>query len=269
MPLFHTHMVPTGLWGTGMITCSLLLFLYFIKFLTKKINNKKIEQGFLVIIFFLLIFNLYSHINYFTEDKWYSVGKTELPTYLLDMAEWVKQNTNLHDVFLTDNEDGFILNALTGRKLITYRRTHSPVYADMNQRMLDASIILYGNNDSIRKKLIEKYKVKYLFWHYRWLQNEFTFNNKGELVNIFDPLMFDYTKEREKIIVENNISYRRINWYLDPAWRETYPKRDVLVVFPSEWNITHPWNKKLDKFLHLEKSFVYDNKTLIRIYKIY
>ena len=270
MPLFHNNIVPGMIFDAFMRVLILLFFIFFLSVVfhyTDKVS-KHIKLIIIIIIGVITIITLINYRNGFSKDQWYTNAKEPFPTYLEDANAWVLANTKLDDVFLTNNEDGFVLNGFTGRKMVTYRRTHAPLYTDMNQRMLDAAIILYGNNDNLRNELIKKYDVKYLYWTPRWLQNEFQIDDKGQVTGFFDPLMIDYTPERESILTANNISHIRTSYYLDPAWLPTYPKRDVLVIFPSRPNFQTPWSSDLDRYLKPQKEFLYNGQAYARIYSI-
>jgi len=161
-----------------------------------------------------------------------------------------------------------MLNALTGRKVLASRRSQSGMFVDVDQRYLDSAIILHGSDDAKREELLRKYKVKYLFWHAAWLRNEIQFNDKGEIVNIFDPLLLQDKDDYESILKNYNITYKKLHTWLDPALRsEDYEQYDALLVYP-ELNATHPWSDGLDKYLKLEKTFYYNGAEAAKIYKV-
>jgi hypothetical protein len=217
-------------------------------------------------IIFILYIN--DHVQSINTDQWYTQARSELPSYLSEDSNWIMTNTNRSDVFLAGNEDSFALNALSARKVVTYRRTHASTYTDMNQRMLDAGLMLYSNNDTVREELFKKYDVKYLYWTVRWFDNEFQVNDQGQLTGFFDPLSIEYTAQREQVLKENNVTYIRTTYYLDPAWSPTFPKRDLLIILPSRFNLADPWSTEMDKHLQLLKETKYDNQLASRIYKV-
>jgi len=269
VPLTGTNLAPEISVQAMMTAGFLMFFALFLKVLIRYLAKSDVMK---IIIFSVLgIFFIGMYINNVhatNESQWNKVGQTELPAYILDTREWVLANTKVNDVFLTDNEDGFALNAVTGRKMVTYRRTHASPYTDMNQRMLDAGLMLYGNNDTLREELIKKYNVKYLYWEPQWINMEFSFDDKGQIQSLFDPLSIEYTPEREQLLRDNNVSYFRTVWYLDPAWQENFPKRDLLIITPSRYDYNNPWNEKLDKYLHVAKEIKYQNQVATRIYEM-
>jgi hypothetical protein len=227
-------------------------------------------SGFIWLVMFLcvlLLFGYFSSLSQMENDQWYKNAKAELPNYILEVADWIRNNTNLNDVFLTTNEDGFIINSFTGRKLVSYRRTHVGPFVDMNRRELDQAIILYGNNSQRMYELLKKYNVKYLFWNYRWIQNEFSFDENGRFQGYYDPLMVEYSKERERELIEGGVRYIRDRAYMDPAWYQTYPKVDVLIAVPN-LNYTQPWSDEFNRHIKLIKEFKDRDFVLAKIYEI-
>jgi len=125
------------------------------------------------------------------------------------------------------------------------------------------AIILYGSDDELRKNMIDRYGVKYLFWDKDWIPSEYQSVNGN--VKPFDPLnLFDSSSKR-KILEELNISYSALNTWVDPSLRgETYKKFDMLLVAPRYKSLEQPWTDQLNPLL--EEVFNFENKT--KIYRI-
>jgi hypothetical protein len=139
----------------------------------------------------------------------------------------------------------------------------------MNQRMIDAAIILYGNNSALRNQLLKEYKVKYLYWESNWLEMEFRFDDKGKIVDFFDPYMIDDTPERAQYLQNNGVKFMQLETWKDPAFKgEDVRKYHVLVVLPSNANITQPWSDELNKQLELAKEVSRGGTPLSRVYKM-
>ena len=43
------------------------------------------------------------------------------------------------------------------------RRTHASYYVDIDQRIADAAVAMYGPDVNLSKQILQKYKVKYLY----------------------------------------------------------------------------------------------------------
>ena len=183
--------------------------------------------------------------------NWVSAGRSDLSSMHKEIKSWILSDTSLSDVFLTTNEGGFMLNALSGRKVVTYRRTHAPVYSDMNQRALDAAVMLYGKNDAVRKELLRKYNVKYLLWTNDWFGHEFIVQN-NQIARFFDPLMVKDKPDYRSYLDKNGVRYVEMHTSLDPYTLDVYPKYDMLVtgaITVEGSNILYPWDVGLNKYL--------------------
>ncbi len=252
--LLKSHLSPGHLFQMLYYPIAPVIFVVGIQFLKTKISvgSKGNGKFFEVVLIILAVGFLFSHFSNFEAKKdgnYVAAGREDLSVLHKDIQSWVDANTSINDVFLTNNEDGFMLNALTGRKLVTLRRTHAPVYTDMDKRMLDTAVMLYGNNDALRKELLKKYNVKYLFWSVRWFQNEFQIDESGHLTGVFDPLMVKDKPEYRKYLEQNGIQYTTRHGSLDPFTLPEYPTYDLLVVIPAKLEISHPWSDALDKYI--------------------
>jgi hypothetical protein len=249
----------------------LLLFMFAgiaLSIIFANIKNKKLNILIAILIILLILFTNFWAFNKKIEgDRWIKTGLDPLPTPLLKAADYIITNTGVNDVILTNHELGFAINAVTGRKLVsTPRGSHNTAIADLNTRDAELAVILYGTNDDERERLMKKYGVKYLFWSNEWLRLEFTFNQKGQIAGLFDPLeVLDKPKWRE-YLNENKVQYTPMHTELNPNKRGKAKKFDVLVISPRA-NITHPWNPALNKYLKLELKYPEKNPT-VKVYKV-
>jgi len=226
------------------------------EFLGRKFEDKKT-----ILFGIITILAIWMYVNSsqgFLSNPWLETAKQPLAQPHQELKDWIIKDTDLNDVFLSNNEDSFMMNALTGRKVVTYRRTHASSYVDMNQRMLDSALILYGDNDVARIELLKKYNVKYLLWSIRWFDNEFILNN-GNIVGLYDPLSMPTNSRYTAILDDNGIEHFETHTYLDPAPILTSPTYDLTIVVPKIKNIDHPWDPSLDKYLKPIKTVTIDN----------
>jgi hypothetical protein len=272
-PLFKTELTP-AVGGTPITVLSLVVpfFGLIILYNTLSARSARIkrygEHAFILIFIIVLSAGALGYTASKTKSQFFQSAEQPLPQYLQDITNWVDQNTNVDDVFLTDNEDGFMLNALTGRKLLASRRAHFGMFVDVDSRYMDAALILHGDDDSKRVELLKKDNVRYLFWHFRWLSNVYQFDGNGQIVGLSDPILIIDKDGYEKTLQKYNVSFQKVHTWLDPALRgDQYRQYDALLVKP-ELNITHPWSDQLDKYLVLEKSFYYQGLEAARIYRI-
>ena len=272
--LFGTNFYPERMVDFMWYFFSLFLICYALKYLFQKVPSK---YGVYVLIVLVVVIGIYQYSSfkeYKYTNQWLEVGRGGIDAKYLGLKGFVINNTDVNDVFLTSNELGFALNGLTGRKLLTSRRAQNSPFLDMDDRVRASAAILYGNNDSLRKKMINKYNVKYLYWDAGWLQTEYQFSvdkdNKASIIGKFDPLLLFDSYENEKFLNENGIKYFKDNAYVDPAMQgKEYKKFDLLFILPN-LNVEHPWSDELDKYL--KDFFVIRNdetdEIIARVYEV-
>lgn len=225
------------------------------------------------LLFILVAYAAYGNLSAFQDsyknDRWLEAGRTEPPPNLIALEGWVSSNTGVDDVFLSSNELGFALNALTGRKLVTSRRAHNSPFVDMDRRNADAAAVLYGNDSIVRQELLKKYGVKYLYWDYYWVQSEYSFDRTGRLAGTFDPLLVFDSPGYRAYFEKNNITYFPLHTWADPAMKaENIPQYDLLFIVPNQWNWEHPWSNGLDPYLKEVWRYEQDGRVLSRIYAV-
>lgn len=221
----------------------------------------------------MLIFMILNQTNLIAEklnDRWFTVGKSPLPEQLVSLERYLTSNSDVYDTILTTKEVGFALTALTGRKLVVSRRAHNDPFLDMDPRELDAAIILYGNNSDVKRGLLEKYNITYLYWDYYWVQSEYYFDENGKVTGWFDPLILFDSSEKRQILDENKVEYFVQNTWVDPALKgDVYKKFDIIFISPANYyNITHPWSPDLDSYLTEVWNFSSNNQVIARLYKV-
>ena len=202
------------------------------------------------------------------ENQWYKSGQQALMPPIAELESWVKANTNVNDVFLTTNEDGFMMNAVTGRKVLSYRRAHSSPYTDVNTRMADQAVIVYGSDSAKAQALLKEYHVKYLLWTGNWILNEFSFDSQGQMNGFFDPLDIPDNSSNRAYWDSAGVRYFNQTMPLDPAPRPGSPEYKVLVAMPYAASIETPYNPSLLGNFVLKKTIQYNGQDAFRIYEI-
>jgi hypothetical protein len=250
-PLLGYHLDPY-LMKALLIPLTVALFAgYVVSFFHGKIKSKYLKIAFVVIVCALIIF---SNISASTEknenSKWFKTARKKLPDFFTQAEIWIEKNTQVNDVFLSSKELAYSVNSLTGRKVVSMPRGHLSVMTKHNEFDADLGVMIYGSNDTTRKKLFDKYAVKYFYWDMSWLKEEYHFDDKGNPVAYFDPVEVQYSEEYEKYFTENGVEFERKNAKINPNKRHNpnIPEFDVLIV-PPTLNVTHPWNPGLDKYL--------------------
>jgi len=202
----------------------------------KKVNPKYIIAA----IVLVLALNFYSVYTAYDNNQWTKVGKSITPDTqaLFTAAEFINKNTNLNDVFITMHaETAFAMNALTGRKILYMRVTHASPYVDANKRIADAAVILYGNNETLRKELIKKYSISYLFYDYFTGQAASACTQAWDVIDKPENEGYTYyclktSPDYEQYLNSNGVETKKVHARLDPA-SVNAPKLDLLLVKPA------------------------------------
>lgn len=264
LPIFDFHLM-NFMMTDRLGILSILLVSYGIHALIQKFANQRtLILAFLLLLAFSYFFDVFEGKK---SDPWVSVGEVSLDEPYVELQQWILDNTNVNDVFITTNEDGFMMNALTGRKSVSYRRTHTSPYTDMDKRMADQAVIVYGNNPDKIEELLDKYNVTYLLWTDRWLYNEFNIDESGYVVGFFDPLAVADSELYRYYWETNGVVYSSFEIPLDPAPRENVPTYDVLVAFPSNASVDTPYSNLLLNYFTLKKVISYQGYEYFRIYE--
>ncbi len=261
IPLFNLHFVPNYMAAYFLFVSTILLTLFALHHL----EDKKITSLIAVFIFVLLIAS--SILDYIPHNKEIIKYLQPIPKNMISMKEYILNNTNINDVFLSSKELSFALNGLTGRKVMVNRwaQQNNP-YEDFSKRDMDAAIILYGNNTTLRKELIKKYNIKYVFWDYYWIPSEYSESN-GRIFP-YDPLVAFDNKENEEYLSNNGVKYNKLHWWVDPSLHNTQ-QFDLLFISPLNYRSPYsPWDSNLNEFLKPVWWYEKDGKNISIIYKV-
>ena len=270
-PVMGTNFIPLRLNLFFLVSSTLLLKLYVLNYFFITIKIREIYKIFILLVMatYLLVNNSIAFENRQT-STWYKRGTKPMNPIFEKLGIYLRQNTTANDVILTTKELGFALNAVSGNKLVAGRWAHngSP-YTDLSQRDIDLAIMLYGNNEKNRKKLLNQYNPTYLFWSNYWINSEYMIQ-KGKIVNTFDPLIaFNKRIYRDQLIT-NNIAFFQRRFWLDPSVRKPDVKQfDSIVVGANNYHkFNAPWHPKLNQHLTKVWNFVVNGKEQAVLYRI-
>ncbi len=166
-PLFNTYFNPGKLelitfFAPLFFTLGALMIIQQIGKIIPKINRKAVTFG---IIILLLLPSFYYNLQDYQSSQWIKYGQqeNEYIDSLYKMADYLTANMERDETILSNDESGFMLAVLSGRKVMLTRRTHATYYVDIDLRIAQASAAMYGNNLSLSKEIIKDYKVKYFY----------------------------------------------------------------------------------------------------------
>ncbi|MBR9677220.1 hypothetical protein GOV04_03695 [Candidatus Woesearchaeota archaeon] len=181
------------------------------KNIKQSIDAKKI---FVLIMLCLVVPTLFVTVKAYNNNQWvnYAQQIDSVSTAVLQTGEWVKQNTDVYDVFLTTDESAFALNGVSGAKVVFSRRVHANYFIDIEQLYADGIVMLYTADEEIQKKLLDEYNVKYLYL---------------DAYSYQSPMIVD--KKYAGYLQENNINYTKAIVRLDPSTTKA-PTTEALVI---------------------------------------
>ena len=229
---------------------------------------------FIVLVIILSFYNVYALYSAY-QDSFSKQGFDEMnPIYSsLQKFEVSKGIVPEKSLVISTNELCFAVNAFTSMRCLAGRWPHMLTWEDFQKNWLDAAIVLYGNDTDAKIGIINSYAKKYdvdlyLYWDYFWLQSEYSFDQNGTLVNIFDPLRF-MNNSLAVDLGNYNISYFTQKRPLDPASAEYFLQRDLIILSPSNYyNLTHPWKPDIDRYLQEVWNYTYNGQEVAVLYKI-
>ncbi len=252
-----------GIVSTALFAVTAVFFLH--KSAKKNLLKYAVFGAFAIVV----ISNASASIKAYNEDQWVKAGREFPPVTraMFETADFIKTNTDVNDVFVLPHEEtGFAVNSITGRKVLIARRTHASPFVDVNQRVADTSVILYGKNENKIKELIKKYNVKYLY------EDFYSERAKLDCLNAWDLLdnpnygensynCLRVAPEYEHILKENGLEYKKTTARLDVA-SPVAPRFELLAIKPGVYSDYILKNTKVLKEAKIQ------NQTVVRLLKI-
>jgi len=180
------------------------------------------------LVFLLIGLIILGTIN-FTNGKWVQYGMKDDQTIdaNLKFGNWLIENTQNKDVFLANDETAFMLNSISGRKVVFARRTHVSSFVNVEKRYADGIGMLYSKDKNKVLELLKMYNVTYFY------EDSFLYNH---------PIIIN--ADMEIYFKKFDIPYNKTKGRLDPSIASSRVY-DVLVINPQEvellkHNITKP-----------------------------
>lgn len=249
IPLFKTYF-----WPSKMLIMPFflpLLFIVGLKFLiglifTDEKNTGKQWAIYAAIVLLLIV----STTNFISmkNSQWEIYGTQENPyvNQLYALADHIDTVVQKNQVILSNDETGFMLAVLSGRKVMLTRRTHASYYVDIDKRIADASVAMFGTDINMTKRILAEYNVKYFY------MDAYIFQNAMRT-----------RPEFKEYLTQNNILYDEAIDRYDIA---VLPERAVLMpmlVIPPQ-NITEDFISLWD----LEYNVIVQGQVVGQLYKL-
>lgn len=212
----------------------------------RKTVGIKVFAGIILIVLLLPI--AYASYQNYSSNRWVQYGMQWDPATekMYEIRDYLMENLDKDDVVLANDETGFALAVLSARKQMLTRRTHASYFVDINQRIADAAVIMYGDDPEKAKELLEKYKVT----HFYKDQHLVTYPMRTSL------RFRDYL-DRYGVKYEVRVS----TW--DPAMPPDRGFTEEMLIIPPQ-NITQEFNELLVS----ERKFIIGNQLFSELYRI-
>lgn len=194
-----------------------------LKFIMDRVHPDNKKQFFVFVFILLFLLNFFK-ADSFKQDEWVNKALHEeenvKPFFLA--SDWILKNTDPEKVFVSANPlSAVLLNSLTGRKVTFMYRNHANAFVDLEKRIADTMIILYGKSNGLRKELVKNYSIGYFYEDfYSTISNVKCVKYWNELQNssvaeqhncvILDPKYEDYLKD-------NGLEVKHINTIISPG----------------------------------------------------
>jgi hypothetical protein len=247
-PLLGSWVLPGHLWGMAL---PMLVFAVYgvravMQFADKKFPDADAQK--IVLLLFLILCGAF-FVNYYNEwknDRWVQFGeKMDATTQaMLAMGDWIRNNTEQNAVFLAHDEPCFAMNGVSGRKCVFVRRTHANYFVDVEQRYADGMVMLYGNNSTLTKRLLNEYEVDYLLLDSMMMQS---------------PMLIEPRFER--YLMDNNVSFARVTERKDPA--DPNAKTFEMLAVPLQ-----PLNRELESRIDEAARFSLGAQPYLRVFNV-
>jgi hypothetical protein len=149
----------------------LFLFFAFGAVALVQIITKNIKTGlnsrlaYLLVILIICVPGIFNNVNAYKKDQWTQYGMTMDPNTqsLYDLGSWLEKNVKNDETILANDESAFMINAMSGKRVVFSRRVHASYFEDVDQKYADGVVMLFGNNAEQTKSLLKKYNTKYVY----------------------------------------------------------------------------------------------------------
>ncbi len=266
MPLLNLHFAPGYIYDMYVLpSCLFIIGIGLTNIFTALDAQKRKTAGMVLLAILIMTSTFVSYDSWLNRDSFKNARNGIPPVYISLQAALLK-NTNVNDVILTTNEHSFMVNALSGRKVLVSRRAHNDAFTqDFDDRQRDAAIILYGKNTQQKQELLNKYSVDYVYIDSGWGSFEFSPNGPN------DPLMVFDTPQMRKDFADAGVMVAPLYWYVDPSVRASGVKMyDLLIVSPENYEETGKglWENGIDSLLTPVWTYEQNGQTLAVLYKV-
>jgi hypothetical protein len=269
MPVLHAHFVPDYVrrfvWQFAAVLVAAVGIAEGLERIRRPARRAAVEVGSVALSLAAMIVQGLA----LARDPATVAARQPLPAEFAALQTWVYAHTSADDIVLSTNELSFAWAALTGRKTMVTRRAQNDPYVDMDERNRDAALILYGNNQTLRRQLLQRWNVRYVLWTPYWGPSEFPRDSSGNMLQ-GDPLMYFANPDYDAALGEAGVQRMRAFTFVDPYLRgPKYPRFELTLILPTNYQrADHPWRDGLDASLEPVWSFEQGGVRTAALYRV-
>lgn len=108
---------------------------------------------------------------------------------IIEAGRFVRESVPRDAVFLALDQESFILNGVSGAHVVAVRRSHANTFVDMDQRIADLAIMIYGTDRAFAQELMDQYGVTHAYVGPAFMLNQ------QELPLLTSPRFAEYWRE--------------------------------------------------------------------------
>lgn len=185
------------------------------------------------------------------------------------LGAWARAHTAPDDVLLSTNELSFAWAGLTGRKTLVTRRAQNDGFLDMDVRNRDAAVILYGDDDPLRRELLRRWRVRWLLWTSDWVSGDFGMLDSTRFYKV-DPLFWFRDAAHDDAAMRAGVKLIRLNDWVDPAMQSPLiPRFEMSLVSPLNYQRPdRPWRPALDTLLEEAWTHEEQGRRVATLYRV-
>ncbi|MBN2142558.1 hypothetical protein JW711_04475, partial [Candidatus Woesearchaeota archaeon] len=182
----------------------------------------------------LLALVFYVRFGSFASSQWEQVGRGDNShiTALYGLGHFIQNTVSPEETILSNDESGFMLAVLSGRKVMLTRRTHASYFVDIDQRIADAAVAMYGNDTGKTLEILRKYKVKYFYLDSYLLQ--YPYRVRPDLASYLEENSINFTRVHDRYDIAMPIDKATLQDLL------IIPAQPLSPQFSSLWEQIYP-----------------------------
>ena len=269
MPLLHAHVVPDYVRRYLWVFAAWLVAAIPVVWLHGRVRGAAAARALSALILVATLSGLAFETRAIAADPAMAGAREARDPVLASLEKWVREHTQPDEVVLSTNELSFAWAALTGRKTVVARRAQNDPFVDMDVRNRDAALMLYGNDEQARERLLRQYGVRYLLWTESWVPSEYM-QDPQQGTTYIDPLLYFRNEAYDRELGRAGVKFMHHFGWVDPALRgPEYAQFELTLITPDNYrSAERPWNPGLDARLAKVWSFEDQGREVAALYSV-